>query len=90
MSIQLEVGDLVVTKMWDNTEKVEICQYKGQTGFLMYTLYMQNTAGILSSQLERFIRCTESLPYSSKIIRKSSSEEYYSKILETTNKVDKC
>lgn len=85
MSIQLEVRDLIVTRQWGGEEKVEICQYKASTGFLMYTLYdgtFKN--GVLRSQLERFLKDTDSLPYSSIIIC-STSEDYVSKINEIAN-----
>ncbi|UJJ22091.1 hypothetical protein [Erwinia phage Virsaitis27] len=69
MSTKLEVGDLVVTRQYDKSERVEICQYKGATGALMYTMTTCTTY-----ELERFIKTTESLPYCSRIIRKDSEQ----------------
>lgn len=76
---KLEVGDLVLTKLWNGVQSVEICQYRGATGNLMYTIY--NPEILLECHLERFIKDTDSMPYSVSIVRKSDTKEY-SKILE--------
>ena len=84
MRVQLEVGDIILTRAWGDEAVVEICQYKGATGFLMYTMY--STAPVLKSTLERFIRETDSLPYSSRIIRKSDSLQYAKLLTKIYNK----
>lgn len=47
---KLEVGDLVLTKLWNGVQSVEICQYRGATGNLMYTIY--NPEILLECHLE--------------------------------------
>lgn len=69
---KLEIGDLVLVRQWNGEESVEICQYRGATGNLMLMVYHPDA--ILKSQSERFIRDTDSMPYSVSIVRKSDSE----------------
>lgn len=71
---KLEVGDLVLVRQWNGEESVEICQYLGATGSLMLMVYHPDA--ILKSQSERFIRDTDSMPYSVSIVRKSDSEAW--------------
>lgn len=71
---KLEVGDLVLVRQWNGEESVEICQYRGETGSLMLMVYHPDA--ILKSQSERFIRYTDSMPYSVSIVRKSDSEAW--------------
>ena len=71
---KLEVGDLVLVRQWNGEESVEICQYRGATGSLMLMVYHPDA--ILKSQSERFIRDTDSMPYSVSIVRKSDSEAW--------------
>ena len=71
---KLEIGDLVVTRTYTGKESVEICQYRGATGSLLYMLY--HPEAILKTNLERFVKDTDSVPYSVSIIRKSSKQEY--------------
>lgn len=84
MSVKLEVGDVILTRCWGDEASVEICQYVGATGFLMYTMYA--TVPVFKSTLERFIRETDSLPYSSRIIRKSDSIRYGELMTKIHNK----
>ncbi|UYL04457.1 hypothetical protein EPNKCIFM_00155 [Klebsiella phage KP13-16] len=75
MSIgKLEVGDLLLTQTYSGKEIVEICQYRGETGSLMYTLYHPDL--LLKSNLERFVKDTDSMPYCMSIVRKSNAEKY--------------
>lgn len=71
---KLEVGDLVLVRQWNGEESVEICQYCGSTGSLMLMVYHPDV--ILKSQSERFIRDTDSMPYSVRIVRKSDSQAW--------------
>lgn len=71
---KLEIGDLVLVRQWNGEESVEICQYRGATGNLMLMVYHPDA--ILKSQSERFIRDTDSMPYSVSIVRKSDSEAW--------------
>lgn len=71
---KLEIGDLVLVPQWNGKESVEICQYRGATGNLMLMVYHPDA--ILKSQSERFIRDTDSMPYSVSIVRKSDSEAW--------------
>lgn len=71
---KLEVGDLVLTRQWGGEHSVEICQYRGATGNLMFMLHHPDA--ILVSQQERFIRDCDSMPYSMTIVRKSDQVEY--------------
>lgn len=80
---KLEVGDLVLVRQWGGEQSVEICQYRAETGNLMYMLHHPDV--ILKSQLERFIKDTDSMPYSVQIIRKSDSVNYAS-VLSTIHK----
>ncbi|AHY25072.1 hypothetical protein AVV36_gp110 [Pectobacterium bacteriophage PM2] len=66
---KLEVGDLILTNTYTDNTRVEVCQYRGQTGQLMYTLYDPECR--MLSMLERYIKDTESLPYSSTILKKN-------------------
>lgn len=84
MGVKLEVGDVLLTRCWGDESKVEICQYKSATGFLMYTMY--STLPVLRSDLERFIRETDSLPYSCRIIRKSNIIAYGELMTKIHNK----
>lgn len=71
---KLEVGDLVLTRTYSGEQSVEICQYRGATGNLMYTLFHPEI--LLICQLERFIKDSDSMPYSVSIVRKSDQENY--------------
>ncbi len=71
---KLEVGDLVLTRTYTGGQSVEICQYRAQTGNLMYMAY--HPEAILKCQLERFIKDTDSMPYSVTVVRKSDSEKW--------------
>ena len=73
---KLEVGDLVLVKQWNGDQSVEICQYRGATGQLMYMMY--HPEALLKSQQERFIRDCDSMPYSVSIVRKSDPENWAS------------
>uniref|UniRef100_A0A173GAL2 Uncharacterized protein n=1 Tax=Escherichia phage UFV-AREG1 TaxID=1837867 RepID=A0A173GAL2_9CAUD len=77
---KLEVGDLVLTKLWNDAQSVEICQYRGATGNLMYTIY--NPEILLECHLERFIKDTDSMPYS------LSSSEFNERLDKITNKLN--
>ncbi|WKV23443.1 hypothetical protein SEA1_gp0095 [Salmonella phage SEA1] len=89
LKLELEVGDLLITRCYDGSERIEICQYKGQTGFLMYTIYDELLEdGICRSQLERFIKDTETLPHLAQIIHKSSSYVYAAKMSYIANKTN--
>lgn len=73
---KLEVGDLVLTRQWEGGQSVEICQYRGATGNLMYMLYHPEI--LLECQMERFIKDTDSMPYCMSIVRKSDPVNYAS------------
>lgn len=76
MSIEkLEVGDLLLTQTYSGKDIIEICQYRGATGSLMYTLYHPDL--LLKSNLERFVKDTDSMPYCMSIVRKSNVEKYH-------------
>lgn len=68
MSIELSVGDLLVTKGWED-EIIEIVQYVGETGYLLYTM-----TECLKYHKERFIKKWDSLPYSTRVVRISTVE----------------
>lgn len=75
MSIgKLEVGDLLLTQTYSGKDIVEICQYRGATGSLMCTLYHPDL--LLKSNLERFVKDTDPMPYCIGIVRKSDVEKY--------------
>lgn len=80
---KLEVGDLVLVRTWSGEESVEICQYRGMTGNLMFMVYHPD--GILKSHSERFIRDTDSMPYSVSIARKSDSEAWAKVMLKVSS-----
>lgn len=71
---KLEVGDLVLINQYPSGQSVEICQYRGATGNLMYM--MHHPVALLSSQMERFIRDCDSMPYSVTIVRKTDVVRY--------------
>lgn len=71
---KLEVGDLVLTSTYTGKQSVEICQYRGATGNLMYMLY--HPEAVLKCHLERFIKDTDSMAYSVSIVRKSEPLAY--------------
>lgn len=73
---KLEVGDLVLTNLWGGKQSVEVCQYRGATGSLMYMLFHPDA--LLTCQLERFIKDGDNMPYSVSIVRKSDPVEYAS------------
>lgn len=75
---KLEVGDLVLVRQYSGGQSVEICQYRSATGNLMYMAYHPEI--ILTSQVERFIRDCDSMPYSVSIVRKN--DEMYSKVIQ--------
>lgn len=69
---KLDVGDFVLVRQWDGGQSVEVCQYRGQTGSLMFMIYHPDV--LLACQAERFIKDTDSMPYSVQIVRKDSQE----------------
>lgn len=71
---KLEVGDLVLTHQWEGGQSVEICQYRGATGNLMYMMYHPEI--LLECQMERFIKDTDSMPHCMSIVRKSNPIKY--------------
>ena len=71
---KLEVGDLVLTRTYTGGQSVEICQYRAQTGSLMYMVH--HPEAILKCHLERFIKDADSMPYSVTVVRKSDSEKW--------------
>lgn len=74
---KLEVGDLVLTRTYTGEQSVEIVQYRGLTGQLLYMMYHPEVQ--LKSQLERFVKDTDSMPYSVSVVRKDNPE-YSAKI----------
>lgn len=64
MSNVYEVGDLLVTREWGDTQRLEICVYKARTGSLFSCM---GTCSV--HHAERFVKNTESLPYSTRVIR---------------------
>lgn len=70
MKSYYEVGDLLVTQGYED-KIIEICTYKANTG----SLFMTITSG-LYSHMERFVRNTDSLPYSTEIIRAENAPKY--------------
>lgn len=75
MSIgKLEVGDLILTRTYTGGESVEICQYRGATGSLMYMVY--HPEAILKYHQERFVKDIDSQPVSVRIIRKSNADAW--------------
>ena len=82
MSIgKLEVGDLILTRTYTGGESVEICQYRGATGNLMYLVY--HPEAILKYHLERFVKDTDSQPASVRIVRKSNSDAWAEVMMNT-------
>lgn len=71
MSNVYELGDLLVTREYGNTEKVEICVYKGVIGSLFLTV----TTSVYW-HMERFVRNCDSLAYSTRIIRAKDADEF--------------
>lgn len=71
---KLEVGDLVLVRQYTGEESVEICQYRGRYGSLMYM--MHHPEALLTCQMERFIKDTDSMSYSTRIVRKSDPIRY--------------
>lgn len=72
---KLKVGDLILTTLYTGT-RVEICQYEGSTGSLVFTMYDPEI--ILRQNAERFIRETDSMPYCQRIIRTNERARYSS------------
>ncbi|BBC78159.1 Hypothetical protein KNT65_gp111 [Escherichia phage EcS1] len=75
MTTKIHVGDFILSRQYNNKMLVEVCQYEGATGSLMYGMNQPNV-----HYLERFVKQTESLPYCMTIVRKDS--EGYNNILE--------
>lgn len=75
MSIgKLEVGDLILTRTYTGGESVEICQYRGATGSLMYMVY--HPEAILKYNQERFVKDIDSQPASVRIVRMSNADAW--------------
>lgn len=70
---KLEVGDLVLTETYSG-RTVEVCQYRGKTGNLMYLIHHPDV--MLKSHLERFIKDDDSMPFSVTVVRKSAADAY--------------
>lgn len=70
---KLEVGDLVLTETYSG-QAVEVCQYRGKTGNLMYMIHHPDI--MLKSHLERFIRDDDSMPSSVMVVRKTAADNY--------------
>lgn len=82
MSIgKLEVGDLILTRTYTGGESVEICQYRGATGSLMYMVY--HPEAILKYHQERFVKDTDSQPASVRIVRKSNASAWAEVMMNT-------
>lgn len=82
MSIgKLEVGDLILTRTYTGGESVEICQYRGATGSLMYMVY--HPEAILKYHQERFVKDTDSQPASVRIVRKSNAASWAEVMMRT-------
>lgn len=64
MSLELGLNDILITRQWDNTYQYEVCTHVGATGYLMYNFSTQ-----FKQQLERYLKYSESLPYSVSIVR---------------------
>lgn len=79
MSLKLELGDLIRTRQWEGF-KIEVCIFVGATGYLMYDLTTQ-----FVYHLERYIKKSESLPYSCTIISKDSKD--YESAMEEVKKI---
>lgn len=70
---KLEVGDLLLTETYSG-QAVEVCQYRGETGNLMYLIHHPDI--MLKSHLERFIKDDDSMPDSVMVVRKSAADKY--------------
>lgn len=82
MSIgKLEVGDLILTSTYTGDESVEICQYRGATGSLMYMVY--HPEAILKYHQERFVKDIDSQPASVRIVRKSNADAWAEVMMRT-------
>lgn len=68
--MKIELGDLLVTREWDRSLSIEICQYRGATGALMYRI------GGPVHLLERFVKDTDSVPYSTQRILASEATQF--------------
>lgn len=75
MSNVYELGDLLVTREYDNKERIEVCIFKGQTGSLFYCL-----TETLIYHKERFVGNHESMARSTRVIRANKSAEYLASI----------
>lgn len=73
---KLEIGDLLLTETYSGTV-VEICQYRGLTGNLMYLAHHPDI--ILKSHLERFVKDDDKMTLDMRIVRKTDDE--YQKVL---------
>lgn len=75
MSNVYELGDLLVTREWDDKERVEICIFKAATGSVFYCL-----TETLIYHKERFVKNCDSLPYSTRVIRADKAQDYLASI----------
>lgn len=75
MNSVYELGDLLVTREWDDKERVEICVFKAATGSVFYCL-----TETLIYQKERFVKNYDSLPYSTRVIRAEQAQDYLASI----------
>lgn len=75
MSNVYELGDLLVTREYDNKERIEVCIFKGQTGSLFYCL-----TETLIYHKERFVGNYESMSYSTRVIRADLSATYLASV----------
>lgn len=81
MSIgKLEVGDMIITNT-DTGKRVEIVQYVGASGNLLYLI--KDPDVILECNRERFVKFTDSQPYSVRIVKKFT-QDYLDIINEVT------
>lgn len=82
MSIgKLEVGDLILTRTYTGDESVEICQYRGATGSLMYMVY--HPEAILKYNQERFVKDIDSQQASVRIVRMSNADAWAEVMMRT-------
>lgn len=70
MKSYYDVGDLLVTQGYED-KIIEVCTHKANTGSLFLTI-----TSCLQSQMERFVRNTDSLSYSTHIIRAENAAEF--------------
>lgn len=69
MSNILKVGDIAVTKTY-NSKIIEYCTYEGKEGAVLQKMNSQT-----KYNNERYVKKTESLPYSVKVFKQPSAEK---------------